>query len=152
MDRAAEQQVDLHDGLESTLTILHHALRDVTVLREFDRSLPQIRVRGNTLNQVWTNILDNAADAMSGSGTVTIRTRRDDDQAVVEIEDDGPGISTDDLHRIFEPFFTTKPQGVGTGLGLDTVWRIVTREQGGTIGAESRPGRTVFTVTLPLGA
>lgn len=151
MDRAAEQQVDLHDGLDSTLTILNHALRDVTVKREFDHSLPQIRVYGNTLNQVWTNILDNAADATAGSGTITIRTRRDGDHAVVEIEDDGPGITSDDLHRIFEPFFTTKPQGVGTGLGLDTAWRIVTQEHGGTIGVESRPGRTVFTVTLPLG-
>ena len=152
MDRAAEQQVDLHEGIESTLTILNHALRNVTVRREFDRSLPHIHVHGNTLNQVWTNILDNAADATAGAGTITIRTRRDGDQAVVEIEDDGPGILADDLHRIFEPFFTTKPQGVGTGLGLDTAWRIVTQEHGGTIGVESLPGRTVFTVTLPLGS
>lgn len=150
MDRAAEQRVDLHDGIESTLTILNHALRDVTVKREFDRTLPQLRVHGNTLNQVWTNILDNAAGATAGSGTVTIRTHRDGDHAVVEIEDDGPGVPEEDLHRIFEPFFTTKPQGVGTGLGLDTAWRIVTQEHGGTLGVESRPGRTVFRVTLPL--
>lgn len=151
MDRAAEQQVDLHDGIESTLTILNHALRDVTVTRDFDWSIPAIRVHGNTLNQVWTNILDNAADATSGSGAITIRSRREDDCAIVEIEDDGPGIPESDRHRIFEPFFTTKPQGVGTGLGLDTAWRIVTEEHGGTITVESQPGRTLFRVTLPLG-
>jgi len=150
MDRAAKQHVDLHDGIESTLTILQHPLRDVTVTRDFDRSLPQIWVHGNTLNQVWTNIIDNAAAATSGTGTITIRTRRDGERAVVEIQDDGPGIAEEDLHRIFEPFFTTKPQGQGTGLGLDTVWRIVTEEHGGTIDVESRPGRTVFRVGLPL--
>jgi PAS domain S-box-containing protein len=150
MDRAAEQHVDLHEGIESTLTILGHALRDVTVTRDFDRSIPQIRVHGNTLNQVWTNILDNAADATDGSGAITIRTRGEADHAVVEIEDNGSGIPEADLHRIFEPFFTTKPQGVGTGLGLDMAWRIVTEEHGGTIDVESSPGRTVFRVTLPL--
>lgn len=107
---------------------------------------------GNSRNRVWTNILDNAADATAGSQTLTIRTRRDGDHAVVETEDDGPGVTTDDLHRIFEPFFTTKPQGVGTGLGLDTAWRIVTQKHGGTIAVESRPGRTVFRVSIPLGA
>lgn len=150
MDRAVEQEVDVHDGIESTLTILNHALRDVTVTRDFDHSLPQIRVHGNTLNQVWTNILDNAADATDGTGAVTIRTRRDGDRAVIEIADDGPGIPKEHLHRIFEPFYTTKPQGAGTGLGLDTAWRIITEEHGGTITVESQPGHTVFTVSLPL--
>jgi signal transduction histidine kinase len=105
---------------------------------------------GNSLNQVWTNILDNAIDATGGTGTISIRTRHEQDTVVVEFEDDGTGIAPDDLARIFEPFFTTKPQGQGTGLGLDTVWRIVTEEHGGTIAVESEPGRTVFRVMLPL--
>jgi PAS domain S-box-containing protein len=150
MDRAVEQVVDIHEGIESTLTILQHPLRQMTVRREYDRDLPPLRVMGNTLNQVWTNILDNAVDATLGEGTVVIRTRREGDQAVVEIEDDGCGIPEDVRTRIFEPFFTTKPQGQGTGLGLDTVWRIVTEEHGGAIDVESEPGRTVFRVSLPL--
>jgi PAS domain S-box-containing protein len=152
MDRATEQHVDLHEGLESTILILGHRLRDVTIVRDYDRSLPAIRVLGSSLNQVWTNMLDNAIDATGGTGTVTIRTRHDTEHgaAVVEIEDDGCGIPPEDQARIFEPFFTTKPQGQGTGLGLDTVWRIVTEEHGGTITVDSERGRTVFRVTLPL--
>ena len=150
MDRATEQHVDIHEGLESTILILGHRLRDVTIARDYDRELPAIRVLGSSLNQVWTNILDNAIDATGGAGTVTIRTRREGDAAVVEIEDDGCGIPPEDQARIFEPFFTTKPQGQGTGLGLDTVWRIVNEEHGGTITVDSERGRTVFRVTLPL--
>jgi signal transduction histidine kinase len=115
-----------------------------------------VHVVGNTLNQVWTNIVDNALDAMDGKGTLTIRTRAgraedgaDGSAVVVEIEDDGPGIPDEVRTRIFEPFFTTKPQGQGTGLGLDTAWRVVSQEQHGTLTVDSEPGRTVFTVTLP---
>jgi PAS domain S-box-containing protein len=150
MDRATEQFVDIHDGLENTLIILAYRLRNVTVHREYESDLPQVRVFGNTLNQVWTNILDNAIDATDGRGTVTIRTRGAGNEVVVEIEDNGSGISQEDLACIFEPFYTTKPQGKGTGLGLDTAWRIVTEEHGGTISAESKPGCTVFRVAVPV--
>ncbi|CAA9551777.1 MAG: Two-component system sensor histidine kinase [uncultured Thermomicrobiales bacterium] len=150
MDRATEHDGDIHDGLENTVIILAHQLGNVDVHRDYDRSLPAIRMYGNTLNQVWTNILDNAVDAVDGKGQITIRTRSEDDQVVVEIEDNGKGISADVLPRIFEPFYTSKPQGKGTGLGLDTAWRIVTEEHDGTIAATSEPGRTVFTVNLPV--
>jgi PAS domain S-box-containing protein len=150
MDRATGQEADIHDGLDNTLIILAHRLRNVEVHRDYDRSLPLIRMYGNTLNQVWTNILDNAVDATGGTGKIDIRTLSRDGQVVVEIEDNGMGIPPDALPRIFEPFYTSKPQGQGTGLGLDTAWRIVTREHGGTIAAESVPGRTVFRVILPI--
>jgi len=109
-----------------------------------------VRAFGSGLNQVWTNIIDNAVDATNGHGTVTIRTRREGDRAVVEVADNGCGIPEGDVSRVFEPFFTTKPQGSGTGLGLDIVWRIVTEEHGGTIEVESVPGNTVFRASLPL--
>lgn len=150
MDRATEQIVDVHEGLESTLLILHHRLGNIVVKRGYDRELPLVRVFGNTVNQVWTNILDNAIDATLGKGTISIRTRHEGANGIVEIEDDGCGIAREDLTRIFEPFFTTKPQGMGTGLGLDTAWRIVTEEHGGMIDVESEPGRTVFRVSIPL--
>lgn len=150
MDRATEHDGDIHEGLENTLTILAHRLRNVEVHRQCDRSLPAIRMYGNTLNQVWTNILDNAIDAMGGAGRIDIRTWRHEDNVVVEIEDNGGGIPADALPRIFEPFYTSKPQGQGTGLGLDTVWRIVTKEHSGAISAVSEPGRTVFRVELPI--
>lgn len=150
MDRALEHDGDIHDGLENTLIILAHRMKSVDVHREYDRSLPAIRMYGNSLNQVWTNIIDNAVDAMNGSGRIIIRTRRDDGCAVVEIEDNGSGIPADVLPRIFEPFYTSKPQGEGTGLGLDTAWRIVTKEHEGTISATSEPGKTVFQVRLPI--
>jgi PAS domain S-box-containing protein len=150
MDRAAEQVVDIHDGIENTLVILAHQLKNVTVRRAYDRSLPPVRALGSGLNQVWTNLIDNAIDATDGKGTLDIRTRRQGDQAVVEIADNGSGIPEDQLSRIFEPFFTTKPQGQGTGLGLDTAWRIVTEEHGGRLEVESMPGRTVFRVIVPL--
>jgi PAS domain S-box-containing protein len=148
MDRAQEQVVDVHDGIENTLVILGHRLRGLTVRREFERTLPPVRTVGSGLNQVWTNILDNAADAAGDGGTITIRTRAKDGRVVVEIEDDGPGIPEENLSRVFEPFFTTKPQGEGTGLGLDMVWRIITEEHDGIVEVESRSGRTLFRVTL----
>ncbi|WP_193312919.1 two-component system sensor histidine kinase NtrB [Georgenia subflava] len=150
MDRATERDTDIHDGLDQTLVILAHRLKDVDVAKRYDRSLPPLRVYGNTLNQVWTNILDNAIDAVGGKGRIAITTRSEDGRAVVEIEDDGVGIPAESLRRIFEPFFTSKPQGQGTGLGLDVAWRIVTKEHAGTISAESEPGRTVFRVSLPI--
>ena len=150
MDRGLEQEVNVNEGIESTLIILNHRLRDVTIRRNFDPDLPKIRALGNTLNQVWTNLLDNAIDATDGRGTITISTRRDNGSIAVDIEDDGPGIPASTLTRIFAPFFSTKPQGVGTGLGLDTAWRIVTDEHGGMIDVESEPGRTVFHVNLPI--
>lgn len=152
MDRATEIDVDIHDGLENTLIILAHRLQNVEVVRQYDRLLPAIRVYGNTLNQVWTNILDNAIDAMDGAGRIVITTKQEDGHVVVEIEDNGEGIPADALPRIFEPFYTSKPQGQGTGLGLDTVWRIVTKEHSGTITAASEPGQTVFRVELPITA
>jgi PAS domain S-box-containing protein len=150
MDRGLEQDIDINEGIESTLIILNHRLRDIAIHRHFDANLPRLRAVGNTLNQVWTNLIDNAIDATDGRGTITIATRQDGSNVVVDIADDGPGIPADVRTRIFEPFFTTKPQGVGTGLGLDTAWRIVTEEHGGMIDVESDPGRTIFHVTLPL--
>lgn len=150
MDRATEHDSDIHDGLEDTLIILGHRLRNVEIQRDYDRTIPPIRMYGNTLNQVWTNIIDNAIDAMNGSGRIVLRTRQDGGNVVVEIEDTGPGIPPEMLPRIFEPFFTSKPQGHGTGLGLDTAWRIVSEEHNGSITATSRPGQTVFRVSVPV--
>jgi PAS domain S-box-containing protein len=152
MDRALEHDADVHAGLEDTLIMLRHQLghRKVHITRGDD--VPRVRAVGSALNQVWTNLLDNAIDATSDDGHIAVRTFRDGTNVTVEIEDDGPGIAPEQMTRIFEPFFTTKPQGTGTGLGLDTAWRIVTEEHGGTISAESAPGRTVFRVTVPAAA
>ena len=113
-------------------------------------AFPPVRTYGSGLNQVWTNILDNAVDATGGEGAITIRTLGEGRMAVVEISDDGPGIPADEISRIFEPFYTTKPQGMGTGLGLDIAWRIVTGEHGGQIAVESAPGRTTFRIAIPI--
>jgi signal transduction histidine kinase len=152
MDRGTLQRLDVHDGLESTLAMLGHRLRaGITVHREYDRSLPKICGSGSELNQVWTNLVDNAAAAMQGHGNLWIRTAREGDDSVrVEVADDGPGIAPRVLPRIWEPFFTTKGVGEGTGLGLDIARRIVERSHGGQIRAASRPGDTRFTVTLPI--
>ena len=149
-DQAPLQEVDIHHGLENTLTILGHWLkRGVTVVREYDPSLPRVCAYGSELNQVWTNLIDNAIGAMHGEGEIHIRTVREGDCVVVEIGDNGPGIPKEIQPRIFEPFFTTKPVGEGTGLGLDTVYRIVTHHHG-DIRVESKPGDTRFRVRLPL--
>jgi signal transduction histidine kinase len=150
MDRASVYDADIHEGIENTLMILAHRLRNVDVQRRYDRSIPMVRMYGNSLNQVWTNILDNAIDAIDEAGRIVIRTMARDDDVVIAIEDDGSGIPADALPRIFEPFFTLKPQGQGNGLGLDVAWRIVTGEYGGSVEATSEPGRTVFQVSLPL--
>ncbi len=150
MDQAPEQEVDLHKGIEATLTMLGHKLKKgVTVIRDFDPSLPRVCAHGSELNQVWTNLIDNAVSSMQGKGELRLRTRRDGNQAVVEIEDNGPGIPLEIQSRVFEPFFTTKDVGEGTGLGLETVARVV-RQHRGEVGFESRPGRTCFQVRLPL--
>jgi signal transduction histidine kinase len=150
MDRTDLQEVDVHHGLENTLIILGHKLkRGVTVIREYADHLPRISAYGGALNQIWTNLIVNAIDAMNGQGTLWVRTSAKPDHILVEIGDDGPGIPPEIQGRIFEPFFTTKPQGEGTGLGLDTVYRIVQKHQG-AIRFQSKPGDTCFQVRLPL--
>ncbi|MCI0393147.1 MAG: ATP-binding protein [Acidobacteria bacterium] len=150
MDRSALQEVDVHQGLENTLIILGHKLkRGVTVIREYATDLPRISAYGGALNQIWTNLIVNAIDAMNGQGKLWIRTSAKSDYILVEINDDGPGIPPEIQGRIFEPFFTTKPQGEGTGLGLDTVYRIVKKHHG-EIHFQSKPGDTCFQVRLPL--
>jgi signal transduction histidine kinase len=154
MDRAPLQTFDVHEGLDATLTMLGHKLADgIEVVRDYDRSLPHIAAFPGELNQVWTNLIDNAVDAMQGRGTLTVRTRPGlDDRLVVEIGDTGPGVPDEVRSRIFEPFFTTKPMGKGTGLGLDIAWRIVVGRHHGDIRLESEPGDTRFQVILPLRA
>jgi len=149
LDQAPVKEVDVSEGLDSTLVILRHRLKEgVTVRRELGTDLPRIEAWAGELNQVWTNLLHNAVDAMDGKGTIVIRTRKDGDGIAVEIEDDGPGIPAAIQERIFDPFFTTKPPGVGTGLGLHITQSIV-RKHGGRIRLESAPGKTKFEVWLP---
>ncbi len=151
MDQALQQEVDIHQGLESTLRILQHKLGDnVEIVRDFSPQIPEFSVLAGELNQVWTNLLDNAIDAVGSEGRITMRTALDGDYALVEICDDGPGVPVDIQSRIFDPFFTTKDVGQGTGLGLDVVRRIVTDRSGGSIEVHSEPGDTRFQVRLPL--
>jgi signal transduction histidine kinase len=150
MDQSPVQNVDIVKSLESTLTILNHKLkRGVTVQREYQRIPLLVDSFGSELNQVWTNLIDNAIDSMAGNGELRVRVYRDDSCVVVEIGDNGSGISPDVLPHIFEPFFTTKGVGEGTGLGLDTVQRIVKKHRG-NIQVTSKPGDTLFQVWLPL--
>jgi signal transduction histidine kinase len=150
MDQATRQEVDVAKGLESTLIMLTHKLKHgITIVRDYDPNLPRIPSYGSELNQVWTNLIDNAADAMNGRGEIKIRTMREGDDVLVEIVDNGAGIPAEIQTRIFEPFFTTKPMGQGTGLGLDTVYRIV-RKHRGNVTFASRPGYTCFRVRLPI--
>ena len=148
MDQGGAQEVDVVSGLENTLTILAHKLGGVSVGREYEDNLPKVPGRGGELNQVWTNLVDNAADAVDGRGRITIKAFEDGDWVVVEVADDGPGIPREAQGRVFEPFFTTKEVGSGTGLGLDIVRRVVAGH-GGEVSLESRPGETRFTVRLP---
>lgn len=151
MDQAPSQAVDIHEGLESTLSLLAHKLRakHVDIVRDFAADLPTVEASGSELNQVWTNLIDNAVDALPAGGRLTLCTRRHGERVCVEIADDGPGIPADVQARIFDAFFTTKPVGQGTGLGLDIVRRIVTRHRG-EVRLESEPGRTSFQVLLPV--
>jgi signal transduction histidine kinase len=156
MDRAPYQVSDIHQLLHSTLMMFGDRVgkdKPIKLVKEYDKSLPEIHCYPGDLNQVWTNIIDNAVQAMGGSGTLTVRTMRENDDMVrVEICDDGPGIADDVVDRIFTPFFTTKPFGEGTGLGLDLAWRIVVEKHHGNLRVESEPGNTRLIVALPLTA
>ena len=151
MDQAKVQELDIHKGLDNTLLILKYKLKkkDITVTRDYAESLPLIKAYGSELNQVWTNLIVNAVDAMSTGGKLKVRTKREPTDIMVEIRDNGVGIPASVRSRIFEPFFTTKPVGEGTGLGLDTVARIV-RKHRGNVRFESKPGDTCFQVRLPI--
>jgi signal transduction histidine kinase len=152
MDRGGVVETDLHEGLETTLAVLAHKLKHtaIHVTRDYDRALPPLTVRGSELNQVWTNLLDNAIDAVGEAGTIAVATRLDGNCAVVEIADDGPGIPPEHRDRVFDSFFTTKDVGQGTGLGLATARRIVVDRHDGSLTFDSQPGRTVFSVRLPI--
>jgi signal transduction histidine kinase len=151
LDQAPVQTVDVHEGLEATLTMLRHKLRDgIEVIRDYGTDLPLVEAHGSELNQVWTNLIDNAVDALGGEGRITIRTSCTGREVAVEIHDDGPGIPDDVLPRLFDPFFTTKAVGSGTGLGLHIAYTIVVRRHRGQIGVQSKPGDTCFRVTLPV--
>ncbi|HUV18748.1 MAG TPA: ATP-binding protein [Ilumatobacteraceae bacterium] len=150
MDRASLQRVDLASGIESTLTMLAPKLTGIEVTRAYDTDVPEIEVYAAELNQVWTNLIDNALDAMAGDGVLRLAISLDGDEVVVEIADTGPGIEPEIQRRIFEPFFTTKDVGSGTGLGLDISRRIVVDRHAGSIGFESVPGSTIARVRLPI--
>ena len=152
MDRGEVVEVDLHEGIETTVTIMQHKLKrtEIQIERDYDRSLPKVMVHGAELNQVWTNLLANAIDALGDHGTISITTRADGNCAEVHFADDGPGIPEDVQAKIFDPFFTTKEVGKGTGLGLDTARRIIVDHHHGSLSVESRPGRTVFRVRIPI--
>lgn len=156
LDRAPYQVVDVHELLDSTLLMLAGKFGDnIKVVKEYDRTLPRIPAYPAELNQVWTNLIDNAVSAMEssgGAGTLTVRTALEHDQLMVEFRDTGPGVPQEIRGRIFDPFFTTKPVGEGTGLGLDISWRIVVNKHHGTLQVESVPGDTRFQVLLPLTA
>jgi len=151
LDQAPVQLVDVHEGLENTLVILRHKLKsDILVVRDYAPDLPRIEAYASELNQVWTNLIDNAAEAMQGQGQLSLRTYRRDPQVVVEITDSGPGIPAAIQPRIFDPFFTTKPPGVGAGLGLHIVYTSVVHKHRGQIQLISQPGVTTFKVVLPI--
>jgi signal transduction histidine kinase len=153
LDRAPYQVVDVHVLLDSTLLMLSGKFPPgITVVKDYDAGLPHIPAYAGELNQVWTNLIDNAVSAMHGSGTLTVRTGMDRDQVFVEFGDTGPGVPPEIRDRIFEPFFTTKPVGEGTGLGLDITWRIVVNKHHGELTLESSPGDTRFRVRLPVTA
>ena len=152
MDQAPLQEVDIKSSLETTLTIMHHKLkRGITVTRDYQLDLPKVMAYGSELNQVWTNLIDNAADAMGDAGKLVVRAVRENEYVLVEIADSGPGIPPEVQSRIFEPFFTTKGVGEGTGLGLDAVHRIV-RKMRGLVTIKSAPGDTRFQVRIPIQA
>lgn len=150
LDQAPVQNVDVHEGLNSTLVILRSKLKQgVSVHRRYDPDLPKIDAYGSELNQVWTNIIDNAIDAMDGHGEITLRTRHDDQWVYVEIEDNGPGIPKEIQPNLFDPFFTTKDPGKGTGLGLNISHNIIVQKHNGRIDLHSEPGKTCFEIWLP---
>ncbi len=150
LDRAPFRMVDVHELLDSSLTMLGNKIGAIEVVKDYDRTLPKVPAYAAELNQVWTNLIDNAVAAMGTSGTLTVRTTLSGDDVCVEIGDTGSGIPQDIQSRIFEPFFTTKPVGEGTGLGLDISWRIVVNKHHGNVTVTSEPGDTRFRVLLPL--
>jgi signal transduction histidine kinase len=151
LDRAGHQWIDVHEGIDSTLVMLSHKIGDgVKIVKEYDRTLPRIPASPAELNQVWTNLVDNAVYAMAGRGTLTVRTAKDGERVLVEVADTGPGVPVEARRRVFEPFFTTKPVGEGTGLGLDISYRIVVNQHGGDLTLTSEPGDTRFQVRLPM--
>jgi signal transduction histidine kinase len=151
LDRAPFQVVDVHELLDSTLLMLSGKIpAGIRVVKDYYPALPRVSAYAGELNQVWTNLIDNAVSAMDGTGTLTVRTGLDRDQVFVEFGDTGPGVPPEIRERIFEPFFTTKPVGEGTGLGLDISWRIVVNKHHGDIQLESSPGDTRFRVRLPI--
>jgi signal transduction histidine kinase len=152
MDRGGVVQADIHEGLETTLTVLAHKLKhtQIEIERDYERALPSATIHGSELNQVWTNLLDNAIDAVGQSGTITVSTKRDGDCILVEIADTGPGIAPEARAHVFDPFFTTKDVGRGTGLGLDTARRIVEDRHGGSLTFDTGEGGTTFHVWIPL--
>jgi signal transduction histidine kinase len=154
IDRGGVVEADVHEGLETTLTVLGHKLKhtQIEIRREYDRSLPPLTMYGSEINQVWTNLLANAIDAIGETGTITLRTRRDGECIAVDVADTGPGIPPGIRDHIFDPFFTTKDVGHGTGLGLDTVKRIVEERHGGSLTFDSNQSGTTFHVWLPLRA
>jgi signal transduction histidine kinase len=154
MDRGGVVKADIHEGLETTLTVLAHKLKhtQIEIERDYDRALPPLTIHGSELNQVWTNLLDNAIDAIGDRGTITLRTRRDGDCVLVEVADTGPGIPPEARARVFEPFFTTKEVGQGTGLGLDTARRIVQERHAGSLTFDTGERGTTFHVSLPVKA
>jgi signal transduction histidine kinase len=154
MDQGGPIETDIHEGLDTTLAVLKHKLKhkQIKVERHYERSLPKVTVRGGEMNQVWTNLIHNAIQALGDSGKITISTQLDGPCIRVDIGDDGPGIPAEVADRVFDPFFTTKEVGHGTGLGLDTARRIVVERHRGSITFDSEPGRTVFHVWLPLEA
>jgi signal transduction histidine kinase len=149
LDQAPIQEIDLHEGIDQALVILRHKLRGVKVVRDYAPELPPITVFAGEINQVWSNLIDNAASAMDGAGTLTIRTGLDSGDIVIDVKDTGPGIPKDAQDCIFDPFYTTKPPGEGTGIGLAITFNVV-RKHGGDILLESKPGCTCFQVRLPV--
>jgi signal transduction histidine kinase len=152
MDRGGLVQADIHEGLETTLTVLHHKLKhtEIGIERDYDRALPPLMIYGSELNQVWTNLLVNAIEALGEKGTITLRTRRDGKCVVVDIADTGPGIPPEARAHVFEPFFTTKAVGQGTGLGLDTARRIIEERHRGSLTFDTGERGTTFHVWLPV--
>ena len=152
LGQAPVQTIDVRDSIENTLVILRNQLKKgISIAREYEDDIPLIEAHGSELNQVWTNIIQNAAEAMEGHGNITIRVARENDKFIrVEITDSGPGIDPEQQHRIFEPFFTTKPPGIGTGLGLYISYSIIVLNHRGTITVKSRPGNTRFKIVLPI--
>ena len=151
LDQAPVQFINVHEGIDNTLVILHHKLKSgITVKKDYGNDLPLIRAYGSELNQVWTNILDNAFEAMNGQGNIIIRSIKEDPNVIIEVEDNGPGIPENIQSRIFDPFFTTKEPGKGTGLGLSTSYNVIVEKHKGKISVTSQPGKTCFRVALPI--